>query len=92
MNGMPEIAAVGLPESETGAAALLTDDDRVSRSCLERAATAGATTATASAVIKRQSIGSRHFDDEPSEVMAAPVGPSSITEALGSDLIVTISA
>ena len=81
---------MGLPEFETGAA-LLTDDDRMSRSCLERAATAGATTATARAVIKRQSIGSRHFDDEASEV--ATVGPSNIiTEALGSDSIETISA
>ena len=72
--------AAGLPESETGAA-LLTADDRVSRSCLEKAATAGATTATASAVSKMHSSGSLHFEDDAEAAEAAADPSSIITEA-----------
>ena len=63
---------------ETGAALLTAPDDPVSRPCLVRAATAGATTATASAVSKRQSSGSLQFEDGDEEAVEAASGPSSI--------------
>ena len=56
-------------------------DDRESRSCPERAAKAGATTATESAVSRRHSSGSLHLEDAADEAEAGAAPFSIVTEA-----------
>ena len=76
---------VHLPESSETGAALSTaaddDEDRGSRSRPEKAARAGATTATASAVSRRHNSGSLHLEDAADEDAEGAAPFSIVTEA-----------